>query len=110
MEKEPNTLVAIVQAQDADEAEKALNEIGVNAYQLPSVGGFLGRKNVTLVIPIRGSSEGEIVQILKDNCRQRIEYNAIPLDSAPMAIPTPTSVCVGGATIFGLEAEQIEIL
>lgn len=108
--QDSNTLLAIVQAQDADIAQKALKEIGVESYQMPSVGGFLGRKNVTLVIINQNHQEEEITKILQNTCSQRIEYIAVPLDSAPLTFPTPAPICVGGATIFGIDAEQIELL
>ena len=105
-----NTLIAIVQSQDADLAEAALKEIGISSYQLPSVGGFLGRKSVTLVIPCAEDSTDQIIEVLRSNCRQRIEYVAMPMESQISPIPAPTAVNIGGATIFGIESEQTIIL
>lgn len=105
-----NLMLAIVQAQDVDLAEQALKEIGINSYQMPSVGGFLGRKNATLIIHVVDDRQEEIMDLLGKTCRQRIEYIAVPLESAPLPLPTPTPISVGGATIFGLTAERIEKL
>jgi uncharacterized protein YaaQ len=109
MEK-PKTvlLMAIVQSQDVENAENCLQEIGVQANHLPSVGGFLGRKNATLLIPVAEDEMESTLAILQENCRQRIEYIAVPLESAPLPLPTPTPVTIGGATIFGLEIEHYE--
>ena len=106
-EHESNMLLAVVQSQDADIAEQALKKIGINSYQLPSVGGFLGRKNVTMVIEVPEGKEKEIINILKMSCSQRVEFIAVPIESAQLAIPTPTQVTVGGAAVFGLNAEKI---
>ena len=106
-EHESNMLLAVVQSQDADIAEQALKKIGINSYQLPSVGGFLGRKNVTMVIEVPEGKEKEIIDILKVSCSQRVEFIAVPIESAQLAIPTPTQVTVGGAAVFGLNAEKI---
>ena len=106
-EHESNMLLAVVQSLDADIAEQALKEIEINSYQLPSVGGFLGRKNVTMIIEVPVGKEKEIIDILKMSCSQRVEFIAVPIESAQLAIPTPTQVTVGGAAVFALNAEQI---
>lgn len=105
-----NTLIAIVQSQDADLAEAALKEIDIPSYQLPSVGGFLGRKSITMVIPCAADSSDKIIEVLQKNCSQRIEFIAMPMDSQLSPIPSPTAVNIGGATIFGIESEQTIIL
>ena len=48
------------------------------------------------------------MELLNRTCRQRVEYIAVPLESAPLPMPAPTPVTVGGATIFGLEIEHYE--
>lgn len=106
-EHESNMLLAVVQSQDADIAEQALKKSGINSYQLPSVGGFLGRKNITLIIESPEGKQDEIMEIMKSSCSQRIEFIAVPIESAQLAIPTPTQIAVGGAAIFGITAEEI---
>ena len=108
--QESNVLFAIVQAQDADIAEQALKKIGIDSYQMPSVGGFLGRKNVTLIIQSPLGRNDEVIEILRMSCSQRIEFIAVPVDGTQLAIPSPTQVAVGGAAIFGVTAEKIEKL
>ncbi len=105
--QESNLLMAIVQSQDADIAEQALKKIGIECYQLPSVGGFLGRKNITMIIRSEPETNEEIMDILRNSCSQRIEFIAVPIESAQLAIPTPTQIAVGGAAIFGITAEKI---
>ncbi len=106
-EQGSNLLVAIVQAQDADIAIHALKNIKIDSYQMPSVGGFLGRKNITLIIDAPKDRNDEIIKILNNSCCQRIEFITVPIESAQQAIPTPTQIAVGGAAIFGLTAEKI---
>lgn len=107
----PNTLLmAIVQAQDADIVEKMLNNMNISLTRLPSTGAFLGRRNATLLIGIPGNRQEQILEALQENCRQRIEYIAVPLESAPLPLPAPTPVTVGGATVFALEIEHFEEL
>ncbi len=106
----PMMLMAIVQAQDADVVEEKLCEMNLSITRLPSVGAFLGRKNATLLIGLPPSKQDEIMTAFKENCRQRIEYIAVPLESAPLPLPSPTPITVGGAAIFSLEIEHFEEL
>lgn len=108
--EKPMMLMAIVQAQDADVVEEKLCEMELSITRLPSVGAFLGRKNATLLIGLPPSKQDEIMTAFKENCRQRVEYIAVPLESAPLPLPSPTPITVGGATVFSLEIEHFEEL
>jgi uncharacterized protein YaaQ len=103
-------LIAVVQSQDADSAAQALQELHVTVTRLPSVGGFLGRRNVSLMIGLPPGKEAAAMEALQKNCRQRVEYIAVPLESAPLPLPAPTPITIGGATIFALEVEHYEEL
>lgn len=104
-------LIAIIQAQDIDSAHDALNELEeVVITRLPSVGGFLGRRNATLLIGLNKRQERAVMDILQENCRQRVEYIAVPLESAPLPLPTPTPITIGGATVFSLDVEYFEVI
>ena len=100
----------IVQAQDAENAENALQDLGFTVTRLPSFGGFLGRRNITLLVALHSERRQEALDALNENCRQRIEYIAVPLESAPLPLPTPTPITIGGATIFTLEIDHYEEL
>ncbi len=107
--KDPHLmLIAVVQAQDIENAHNSLEQAGLVAERLPSVGGFLGRRNATLLIVLPKDRQQEAVDILTSTCRQRVEYIAVPLESAPLPLPTPTPITIGGATIFGLDIEHFE--
>jgi uncharacterized protein YaaQ len=103
-----NILMAIVQAQDAEIARESLNKLGVTVERLPSVGGFLGRRNALLLIGLPADKCDQAEEILHENCRQRVEFIAVPLESAPLPLPTPTPITVGGATVFALDVEYYE--
>jgi uncharacterized protein YaaQ len=115
-ETKPNTtqnqilMMAVVQAQDAEVAKDALAKLDVMVERLPSVGGFLGRRNATLLIGTHESQREIVVETLHRSCRQRIEFIAVPLESAPLPLPTPTPITVGGATVFSMEVEHYEEL
>jgi CPA1 family monovalent cation:H+ antiporter len=101
-------LAAVVQIQDAENAVKALNTAHMLVVRLSSSGGFLGRRNTTLLIGVPKGQEGTAVAILNQNCRQRVEYVATPLESSPDHLLHSTQVTVGGATIFTIDVERYE--
>jgi uncharacterized protein YaaQ len=101
-------LIAMVQSQDVEISENELNKLGISVTRLPSTGAFLGRRNATLLLGFPKGREEEIVKLLQENCRQRVEYIAVPLESAPLPPPTPTPITVGGATIFSIDIEHFE--
>ncbi len=101
-------LVAVVQSQDAEITDSKLGSLVPTVTRLPSIGAFLGRRNATLLIGLYQTVKAKVVDILHENCRQRVEFIAVPLESAPMPLPTPTPITVGGATIFSLEVEHFE--
>ncbi len=104
-------LLVVLQAQDADLVTSSLRKYGIAAFELSSVGAFLGRKNVTLLIPIEATNVDLVLSELKRNSRQRIEYVSMPIEGQPLPIPSPIPITVGGATIFILEIEQyMEVL
>jgi len=101
-------MIAVVQAQDAEAAEEALLGKEFKVTRLPSTGGFLGRRNATLLIGLTCNQVEIAVNVLRNVCRERTEYIAVPLESAPLPIPTPTPITIGGATVFILEIERFE--
>lgn len=104
-------LMAVLQAQDGEIVTAALKKFGISAYELSSTGAFLGRKNITMLIPVQTNNVELVLSELKRNCRQRVEYVSMPIEGQPLPIPSPIPITVGGATIFMLEIEQyMEVL
>jgi Uncharacterized protein conserved in bacteria len=101
-------MVAVVQAQDAEVTENRLAGETTSVTRLPSLGAFLGRRNATLLVGLPGAIKEKVLDILHENCRQRVEFIAVPLESAPMPMPAPTPITVGGATVFSLDVEYFE--
>jgi uncharacterized protein YaaQ len=101
-------LTAVIQEQDVDLAIRALGSLESPVIYLASTGGFLGRRNATLLIGLPGNMEEEVIRVLQKSCRQRVEYLALPLEGSPLPLPTPVPITVGGATIFALPVERFE--
>lgn len=108
-QKNPHSaMIIVVQAQDVDNAERALEELGLNTNRLPSIGGFLGRRNATILVSITPDKEQAVIQEIRTNCKQRVEYIAVPIESAPLPLPSPTPVTVGGAALFSMPIDRYE--
>jgi uncharacterized protein YaaQ len=103
-------MLAVVQEQDRDDATRALEKLSLPVVYLFSAGGFLGRRNATLLIGLREGKEEDAIRALQETCKQHIEYLTMPLDGSPLPMPTPVPVTVGGATIFALPVEHFEEL
>lgn len=103
-----NLLIVVVQGQDADFAIQSLLAEDFTVTRLPSVGGFLGRKNATLMVGVDREKKDRAIEILNSNCRQRVAFIAVPMENSPLPMPAPTPVTIGGASIFSLEIDHYE--
>ncbi|HMN12552.1 MAG TPA: cyclic-di-AMP receptor [Bellilinea sp.] len=101
-------LLVVIQAQDADNTVDALVNAKFHVTRMTSYGGFLGRRNATLLIALRDTRKEQALAIIKKNCRQRTEYISVPMEASPLPIPTPTPVTIGGATVFTLALDYFE--
>lgn len=101
-------MTAVVQEQDLEVALHTLKEMGLPAIHLVSSGGFLGRRNATMVVGLSAGKEDQVVEALGKACHQRVEYLAIPLEGSPLPLPSPIPITVGGATIFTLPVDRFE--
>jgi len=101
-------MLAVVQEQDLDVAIRAIGTFGAPVVYLASAGGFLGRRNATLLIGLPDGREEAVLRELRKSCRQRVEYLSMPLEGSPLPMPTPIPVTIGGATVFALPVERCE--
>lgn len=103
-------MTAVIQVQDVDSAMEALCNAGFTVVHMSSSGGFLGSRNETVLIGLSAGREEEVIHILSETCRRRVEYVATPLEGAPFHLPLTTPVTVGGATVFTLDVERYEVI
>jgi len=107
-EEMKDLLIAVIQGQDADMAIESLIDQDFKVTRLPSVGGFLGSKNATLMIGADAERKEQAIEILNKTCRQRVAFIAVPMENSPLPMPAPTPVTIGGANIFTIEVEHYE--
>jgi uncharacterized protein YaaQ len=101
-------MFAVIQVGDVENASVALAKAGFMVTRLSSTGGFLGRRNVTLLIGLADEQIETALQIFQTTCHRRLEYITTPLEGTTFPLPLTTSVSVGGATIFTFEVERYE--
>jgi len=102
-------MVTVIQEADLENALASLTKLGFSVAQLASTGGFLSRKNVTLLIGVQDGREEAAVKALKSSCKRRVEFVSSPLlRGSAFPMPTPTQVTVGGATVFMFEVESYD--
>jgi len=103
-------MMAVVQDQDLDQALRTLKEMDIPVIHMVSSGGFLGRRNATLLIGLPDDLQETIISTLHDTCHKRVEYLAVPLEGSPLPLPSPIPITVGGATIFTFPVDRFEEL
>ena len=103
-------MAVVIQEQDIHNASHALVRLGLKVIRMPSTGGFLGRRNATLLIGLARGQEEAAVKAIQKHCKKRVEYLATPLEGVHMPIPLATPVTVGGATVFTIAVERFEEL
>lgn len=101
-------LSAIIQEQDLENALSSLSKLGYPVTNLPSSGGYLGRRNITLLVGFSKGEEKQVFEAISMSCKERVEYLSTPMEAGPLPFPNPVPVNVGGATIFVFEVEKYE--
>jgi CPA1 family monovalent cation:H+ antiporter len=101
-------VAAVIQEADLESALASLSKLGFSVARLSSTGGFLSRKNVTLLIGVQKGREEIAVKALQNSCKRRVEFVSSPLRGAGFPMPAPTQVTVGGATVFMFEVESYD--
>ena len=88
-------VLAILQADDAEPAVRALLSTGYRVTRLNSAGGFFRRGNVTLLIGVKCAEVDAVMEVIRTNIRSA-DQSALPEAERPAY----------RATIFVLEADQ----
>ncbi|MDO8054218.1 cyclic-di-AMP receptor ['Opuntia sp.' phytoplasma] len=102
-------ILAIVSSEDADEVQHNLSKNNFFSTRLSTQGGFLSKKNVTLIIGLPADKVEQAIEIIKFHSRQKTQI--IPNDilnefSFSAYYSLPSEVSVGGATVFILDVEK----
>ena len=107
-----NLILAIVGKDDETDTISELNKNQYFVTKLATTGGFLNGKNTTLMIGTEDENVQDGIDIIKKECgkRQKITINMPYISGSAMVnyATMPTTVEVGGATIFVINVDQVE--
>ncbi len=100
-------IVAIINADDAQNVLSEITKAGFYATKLSTTGGFLRAGNLTLLMGVADEKVDELLDILREHCRKRDEFTPVVPSMEGGLIPAiPVKISVGGATVFVLDVEQ----
>ncbi len=104
-------LLAIVQDEDADPLCEQLNAQDFRVTRINTVGGFLARGNVTILVGVEDERVEEVLAVIRATCHTRHTFiNAMPWGTEmvypPLTTITPLEVQIGGATVFGFPVRR----
>ena len=106
-------MTIILQEKDVENVTAVLVRLGLPVTRLSSSGGFLGRKNTTLLIGVPENKETAIIQTIRNASKQRVEFLMEPTDGTGLEKAGESddeSVTVMGATTFTFDVERYEEL
>ena len=100
-------LLAIIQEDDYDAVVGALNREHFFVTRLSSSGGFLRRKNITIMLGVEGDEHDKAVKILRDTIRC-MPVSLASSHGLEASAAIPVEIDVGGVTLFTLPLDSIE--
>ncbi len=104
-------ITAIINKKDEAFLSDILTEKGFYHTKISTNGGFLRKTNVTILIGIEDNRLDEALEIIRHNCKKRVEHipSFLSTSGAMHSLNYNTAeVVVGGATIFVTNIEYFE--
>jgi CPA1 family monovalent cation:H+ antiporter len=96
-------LTVVVQDKDLENITSMLQPFGYPTTHIASTGGFLGRKNATLLIGLPAGKQSKVIEIIKTATRGQIQITTV-------AAGDQKESAQGIATLFTLSVERYEEL
>jgi uncharacterized protein YaaQ len=100
-------MTAFIREADLENVLNALTQLGFAVDQFQSAGGFLKRRNVTLLVGLPAGREQSAVSALRRATRGEVEFGK-PGEAGGVPLPAVAPVQVGGATIFTYDVDAYE--
>lgn len=115
MEQNSKLVFAVLQEDDYERTVSALNQHGFFVTKLSSSGGFLKKKNITILVGVDSQRYVELIDLLKGRAgkRSKTVYTtpAILPGSHPessVAAAVPIQVETGGVTVFTMSLDGLD--
>jgi uncharacterized protein YaaQ len=106
-------LIVIAQNEDAELLTQRLSARGLRATKIDTVGGFLARGNVTLLVGVEDDRVEDVFDVIRVTCRTRRHF-VNPLlstaDGMSLTVPgpiIPLEVEIGGAVVVSLPVRRL---
>lgn len=115
MEQHNKLVLAVLQEDDYEQTVSALSQHGFFVTKLSSSGGFLKKKNITILIGVDSLRYVELIDLLKGRAgkRSKIVYTtpAIIPGAHPetgVSAAVPIQVEIGGVTVFTMSLDGLD--
>lgn len=115
MEQHSKLVLAVLQEDDYEATISALSQHGFFATKLASSGGFLKKKNITILVGVEASRYVELIDLLKGRAGKRdtIMYTTPPIilggnPETGVSSAVPIHVETGGVTVFTMSLDGLE--
>jgi len=109
-------LIVIAQDEDAGLLSQRLSAVNLRATKIDTVGGFLARGNVTLLIGVEDGRVEDVFDAIRATCHTRRRF-VNPLmssaDGLALSVPgpiLPMEVEIGGAVVFSLPVRRLVLM
>jgi uncharacterized protein YaaQ len=109
-------LIVIAQDEDGDLLSQRLSAVNLRATKIDTVGGFLARGNVTLLMGVEDARVADVFDVIRATCHTRRRF-VNPLMSAAdglsLTVPgpiLPMEVEIGGAVVFSLPVRRLVLM
>ena len=109
-------LIVIAQDEDAELLSQRLSASDLRATKIDTVGGFLARGNITLLLGVEDDRVEDVLSVIRATCQTRRRF-VNPLlsaaDGLSLTVPgpiLPMEVEVGGAIVFSLPVRQFVLM
>lgn len=103
-------VIAFLSGEDAARVLAKLQQADLAATLLESRGGFLRRRNQTLLTAVEDDRTERVLNILRETCKPRAERVDTTFAGGMvenLGLPPMTEVPVGGATVLLLDVKQV---
>ena len=101
-------MMVVVPSNNADQVLDALVNAGHTATYAETHGGMLQQSQYSLFIAVKKEQLEEVLEIIKANCRTRVEMSTTAPEDYESKSRTPVTADLGGAVVFIWDINRIE--
>jgi len=101
-------MMVVVPSNNADQVLDALVNAGHTATYAETHGGMLQQSQYSLFIAVKENQLDNVLEIIKVNCRTRVEMSTRTPEENETMGRTPMTADLGGAVVFIWDINRIE--